>query len=102
LELAPIYIPSKALSLVSNVGMVGSVVGIITVGALSLTQNIASWCLVAAVLTATALYRVREFLSHRDAGKLNEARKQFLLERPGDAPGQLPKRTLAGSDDFDS
>lgn len=82
--------------------MVASVLGIVVVGALSLTMNIASWCLVATVLAASALYGLREFLSHREAGKLNRARKQFLLERPGDAPKQLPKRALAGSNDFDS
>jgi hypothetical protein len=69
------------------------------VGALVVTRNIAPWSLVALVSSLTGLGGVRALLTKREAAKLGQARKQFLLERPGDLPKELPKRSLSGPKD---
>lgn len=99
LELAPVYLPSKMLSLVSNIGLIGGLVATVGIGALVISQSIVSWSLVAAVGGMVGLYGIREAVAKRHAGRLAEARTRFLQERPGDVAKQLPKEALGGGGD---
>ena len=99
LEVAPVYIPSRALQVGSSAVFVAGLLATLAVGALVVTQaNIASWSLVALVSGLAGLQGVRGLLSRKEANKLGAARKVFLLERPGDLVKSLPKRSLKGPD----
>ncbi len=78
--------------------MVIGLLGVVATGALVITQSIAAWSLVTVCLGMTGLYLGREAVASSRANVVREAREQFLLERPGDVPKQLPKRSLAGEE----
>ena len=101
LETVPLYMPSKIVSAVSNTAMVAGLLATCGIAALVITQQIVAWSLVAVVMGLTGLYGLREILIGRQAGRQLVARKQFLLERPGDEAKQLPKRALVGPEDED-
>ena len=99
LETAPLYMPSKLLGAISNTTMVAGLLATCGTAALVITQQIVSWSLLAVVIGLTGLYGIRGLLTKREAGRQLVARKQFLLERPGDDAKQLPKRALGGPKD---